>query len=190
MSKSFLLVRDTEYSVCVCLSYVIEQASMNGCPLLFKDVLDHGTFKDVAEEVWSIVGDSGLNLLINNAGVSPRSTRIGFVTAEQMAETMAVNTISPLMLTKAFLPLLKAAATPSDVEGEEDACCIRNAAVINMSSILGSIASNFGDHSGGLYPYRCSKVSYPSFVLLPYAVSFIPLNFIGCTQHGDPVLER
>ena len=112
----------------------------------------------MADEVWSIVGEAGLNLLINNAGVSPRSTRIGFVTPEQMAETIAVNTVSPLMLTKAFLPLLKAAAASKDHEAEDEEYCISNAAVINISSILGSIASNTGDHAGGLYPYRCSKV--------------------------------
>merc|ERR550534_1260871 len=32
-----------------------------------------------------------------------------------------------------------------------------NSVVVNMSSILGSISENTGDHSGGLYPYRCSK---------------------------------
>ncbi len=116
-------------------------------------------FSEVADEVSSIVGDSGLNLLINNAGIAPRSTRIGFVTPEQMTETFAVNVTAPLMLTKAFLPLLKAAGS-SDlaVEDEEEPPCIPNSAVVNISSILGSISSNTGDHSGGLYPYRCSKV--------------------------------
>ena len=120
----------------------------------FPDVLDHESFGSVVEEVSSIVGDAGLNLLINNAGVSPRSTRINFVNSSQMAETFAVNTISPLILTKAFLPLLKAAASTH----QEDDFCIKNAAVVNMSSLLGSITENIGDHSGGLYPYRCSKV--------------------------------
>ena len=122
--------------------------------MIFADVLDHESFGAVVEEVSSIVGDGGLNLLINNAGVSPRSTRINFVNFNQMAETFAVNTISPLILTKAFLPLLKAGASAH----QEDDFCIKNSAVVNMSSLLGSITSNTGDHSGGLYPYRCSKV--------------------------------
>ena len=78
-----------------------------------------------------------------------------------MAETFAVNTISPLMLTKAFLPLLKAGASSP----QEEEFCIKNAVVVNMSSLLGSIVSNTGDHSGGLYPYRCSKVCIP-FIFL------------------------
>jgi len=32
---------------------------------------------------------------------------------------------------------------------------VRRAAVINMTSILGSITEN---NDGGFYPYRCSKV--------------------------------
>ena len=120
------------------------------------DVLHHESFGDVAEEVSSIIGGGGLNLLINNAGISPRSTRINYVSADQMNETFAVNTISPLLLTKAFLPLLKEAANNEAEEAEE--FCINNSVVVNMSSILGSISENTGDHSGGLYPYRCSKV--------------------------------
>jgi len=119
------------------------------------DVLHHESFGDVAEEVSSIIGGGGLNLLINNAGISPRSTRINYVSADQMNETFAVNTISPLLLTKAFLPLLKEAANNEAEEAEE--FCINNSVVVNMSSILGSISENTGDHSGGLYPYRCSK---------------------------------
>jgi NAD(P)-dependent dehydrogenase (short-subunit alcohol dehydrogenase family) len=125
---------------------------------IFADVLNHETFGDVAEEVSSIVGEQGLNLLINNAGISPRSTRINFVTAEAMAETFAVNATSPLMLTKALLPLLKAGAS-SDVDEDSD-FCIKNAAIVNISSVLGSISNNMGDRSGGLYPYRCSKVKF------------------------------
>ena len=50
-------------------------------------------------------------------------------------------------LFQAFLPLLKAAATSN----LEDDYCIQNAAVVNISSVLGSINSNIGDHSGGMY---------------------------------------
>lgn len=53
---------------------------------------------------------------------------------------------------QALLPHLKTAAT--QVEG--DSLAVKRAAVINMSSVLGSIA---GNEQGGLYPYRASKVS-------------------------------
>jgi len=144
------------------------------------DVLQHESFGDVAEEVSSIIGGGGLNLLINNAGVSPRSTRINYVSADQMNETFAVNTISPLLLTKAFLPLLKEAANSESDESEE--YHINKPFVVNMSSILGSIAENTGDHSGGLYPYRCSKAGLNMVTrslsndLKPYGISVISMH--------------
>ncbi|VEN59495.1 unnamed protein product [Callosobruchus maculatus] len=56
------------------------------------------------------------------------------------------------MLTKALLPVLKKAS-----ELNKDLPLSSNrSAVINMSSILGSISAN---DNGGLYPYRCSKAA-------------------------------
>jgi len=123
--------------------------------LLPLDVRDHNCFADFTEEISSMIGSEGLNLFINNAGVSPKSTRINFVTPQQMEETFLVNCISPLMLTKALLPLLKQAAASDPDENFR----IPHAAVVNISSILGSLTSNEGERSGGLYPYRCSKAA-------------------------------
>ncbi|CAG9760053.1 unnamed protein product [Ceutorhynchus assimilis] len=53
---------------------------------------------------------------------------------------------------KALLPVLKTAAA----NNADGALGSKKAAVINMTSILGSIAQN---NDGGLYPYRCSKAS-------------------------------
>lgn len=116
------------------------------------DVRNTDTFKQFAEDVECIVGDEGLNVLFNNAGYSPKSTRIQFVKADQLAETFAVNTIGPIMLTKALIPLLKKASLSNK---SKPAGC-EKAAIINMTSILGSIALN---DNGGVYAYRCSKVA-------------------------------
>jgi len=53
---------------------------------------------------------------------------------------------------KALLPLLKTAAKKTEGTTE---LSVKRAAVINMTSVLGSIAEN---NDGGFYPYRCSKV--------------------------------
>lgn len=53
---------------------------------------------------------------------------------------------------KALLPLLKTAAKNSE---EKSKMSIHRSAIINMSSVLGSICEN---NQGGQYSYRCSKV--------------------------------
>jgi len=108
------------------------------------DVTDYASFPSLVENVNGLLSDKGLNILINNAGVSPKSTRINMVTEKQMVETFTCNVVAPLLLTKALLPQLK--------QGSSDN---KPSLIVNMSSILGSIAEN--TRQGGLFPYRSSK---------------------------------
>ncbi|XP_051169827.1 C-factor [Leptopilina boulardi] len=107
-------------------------------------------YNKVFEAINEKVGDAGLNLLINNAGVSTKFTRLGLVKEEQLKDNFAINTIAPIMLTQKLLPLLKKGAKIQ----EDKPMSVSRAAIVNISSILGSIAQN---DSGGYYPYRCSK---------------------------------
>lgn len=114
------------------------------------DLKDIDKYDQFAKEVESIVQDNGLNVLFNNAGISPKSTRLNFVKSDDLVDTFVTNTVAPIMLTKALVPLLKKAAevNPSAPIGPQKAC------IVNMSSILGSIQAN---SDGGLYAYRTSK---------------------------------
>lgn len=115
------------------------------------DVTNLNSFKDLNENIIKkFCGIDGLNILINNAGVSPKSTRINMVTPEQMTDTFFSNVVAPLMLTKALIPSLGQGAQNRD----------KNSLVVNLSSILGSIAEN--TKQGGLYPYRSSKTALNS----------------------------
>lgn len=58
------------------------------------------SFQAFSEKVADIVKDDGLNVIFNNAGMSPKYTRLGLVKAEHIIETYAVNTLGPIMLTK------------------------------------------------------------------------------------------
>lgn len=58
----------------------------------------------------------------------------------------------PLDFLQAFLPLLKKASKSN----ESQPMGVQRAAIVNMSSILGSIQDN---EQGGLYAYRMSKVA-------------------------------
>ncbi|XP_072242664.1 C-signal-like isoform X3 [Leuresthes tenuis] len=114
------------------------------------DVCSEHSISSALEEVQSIVGNNGLNCLINNAAIG-FSTSINSVTPEVMMRTFQVNSVAPLFVTKAFLPLLQTAAAKSIGMG------IHRAAVINVSSVLGSIELNCGDFKS--YAYRTSKAA-------------------------------
>ncbi|XP_052797700.1 uncharacterized protein LOC128229862 [Mya arenaria] len=90
----------------------------------------------------------GLNILLNNAGVGNRDN-LEKVNQESMIENFRTNAAGPLMVSKAFLPLLRSAAS------QGGSLSVTNAAIINISTGLASITET---DSGGVYPYRTSKV--------------------------------
>lgn len=96
----------------------------------------------------------GLNLLINNAGVGSQAT-LQSVGAQEMLATFAVNVVGPLQVAKEFLPLLEKAAKDAGTEGLS---CSR-AAIINVSSKVGSIGLCLGVLEAPMYPYRASKAA-------------------------------
>ncbi|XP_075621554.1 C-signal-like [Balearica regulorum gibbericeps] len=118
------------------------------------DVTDPNSIKAAVGKVREEVGSAGLNLLINNAGTTRRST-LATETAENMTLVYTTNTIGPLQTSQAFLPLLKEAA---EAEGRHGLSCSR-AAIVNISSILGSIeAAEAWDERQDVC-YRCSKAA-------------------------------
>ncbi|NXC69842.1 H17B6 dehydrogenase, partial [Anhinga anhinga] len=118
------------------------------------DVTNPNSIKAAVRKVRQEVGNAGLNLLINNASTMRRST-LATETAENMTLVYTTNTIGPLQTSQAFLPLLKEAA---DAEGQRGMSCSR-AAIVNISSILGSIeaAEAWGERQD--ICYRCSKAA-------------------------------
>ncbi|XP_054893422.1 C-factor [Poeciliopsis prolifica] len=125
----------------------------SGLHIVTLDVSSEQSISSASEHVQSIVGNSGLNCLINNAAIG-FSTNISTVTPEAMMSMFQVNSVAPLFVTKAFMPLLETAAARSGGMG------IHRAAVINMSSVLGSITLNYGDAAKfRSYAYRTSKAA-------------------------------
>lgn len=114
------------------------------------DVKDFNSYDNFAKQVQSIVKDDGINVLFNSAGISTKFTRVNLVKADQMTDNFITNTLAPLMLTKALLPELKKASQ----QNASAPAGSQRAVIINMSSVLGSIAQN---NQGGFYPYRASK---------------------------------
>ncbi|XP_068267465.1 C-signal-like isoform X2 [Nyctibius grandis] len=118
------------------------------------EITDPASIKGAAAKVREKVGGSGLNLLINNAGIT-KQIPLDNETLETMTQIYTTNTIGPLLLSQAFLPLLKKAAQGSP--GSALSCS--KAAIVNMSSSGGSITSPYGWELMPVVSYRCSKAA-------------------------------
>ncbi|KAF0291959.1 C-factor [Amphibalanus amphitrite] len=122
--------------------------------ILELDVTDEASYPRLVKQVEQVVKGDGLNLLINNAGFA-NNQPLHELTSEQMRHMYDVNCIAPIMLTKAFLPLLRAGSHANpDLSGE--IMCWKRAAVVNINSRMGSIADN---GMGKFYAYRASKAA-------------------------------
>lgn len=64
------------------------------------DVTNHDKFDDIVASVRQQVGDEGLNLLINNAGVTSKFAKISAVRPQELRDNFEINAVAPIMLTK------------------------------------------------------------------------------------------
>ncbi|XP_075898786.1 C-signal-like [Nelusetta ayraudi] len=122
------------------------------------DVVSEGSIKKAVDEVGKLAQEEGLNCLINNAAINVPA-ELPTVTAEKLMENFHTNTVAPLMISQAFLPLLQRAASRGGAGGP-GGMSIQRAAIINISSMVGSMELNWGDVgklSAPYYPYRISK---------------------------------
>ena len=115
--------------------------------LLRLEMTDHSAFESVKGSVEAIVGDDGLNLLIQNAAHGSLD-----LSAELMRESYEVNCIAPYFFTQAMLPLVKTASEKNCDLGMG----VNRAAIVMVSSLLGSIGEN---GTGDVLAYRCSKAA-------------------------------
>ncbi|KAM6380772.1 C-signal-like [Pluvialis apricaria] len=118
------------------------------------DVTDPASIKAAAARVGEQLGGSGLNLLINNAGMA-KVNLLDNETLEAMTQVYTTNTVGPLLMGQAFLPLLKKAAQGSP----GSALSFSKAAIVNMSSIGGSIEELYLWDQANVVSYRCSKAA-------------------------------
>ncbi|CAG2114022.1 unnamed protein product, partial [Medioppia subpectinata] len=134
------------------------------------DGTDYKSFDGFAKQVADIVGDRGLDTLINNAAIVLRNN-LNIVTADDMVNNFKVNSVSPLMLTKALLPILK-----------QSGATTRKTMVVNISSIGGSITIAPNLLPTMYYPYCPSKAALNmitkclSIDLAPHAIMAVAIH--------------
>ncbi|KAK6749047.1 hypothetical protein RB195_001579 [Necator americanus] len=135
-----------------------------------------GVFKTVEK----LVGEDGLNVLVNNAGVLPPYFTNGEINRETLMKCLNVNTLGTATVSQTFLPLLKKAAAqkPGDYFG------VDRAAIVNISSFWGSISQNT-DGSGtlGSLAYKTSKVDESTSALVN-SISKLQKRHNGCRYRG------
>ena len=108
-----------------------ELAKANGhLNLLQLDVRNYASHDAFRSRLSEIAGDKGLSLLLNNAGVAI-PTNLSTATPEKMMENFEMNAVTPLMLSKALLPLLNRSAKGG-----------HRTVIAHISSVKGSIGEN------------------------------------------------
>lgn len=111
-----------------------------GVSVMKLDVTNAGEIQKLASDL----GEQSIDLLINNAGIFPRSGSLDEVDFADVSKTYEVNTIGPMRVTRALLPHLRRG---------------KSKLVVNITSGLGSIANNGGRY----YGYRESKAALNMF---------------------------
>jgi NAD(P)-dependent dehydrogenase (short-subunit alcohol dehydrogenase family) len=93
------------------------------------------------EALGESVGDVGVDVVINNAGVMGRMTSLEGLDFEDALRTFDINALGPVRVVRAMLPKMM----KSDVRR-----------IVHVTSGMGSIEDN---KSGGAYAYRMSKAA-------------------------------
>lgn len=61
---------------------------------------NYDSFGNLVDQVSTIVQEEGLNVLLNNAGIATRTTRLEHVKSEDLTSVFETNAVAPVMLTK------------------------------------------------------------------------------------------
>jgi NAD(P)-dependent dehydrogenase (short-subunit alcohol dehydrogenase family) len=122
--------------------------------LIKMDVTDIPSYPAIVKQVDAVVGEAGLNLLINNAGLLPEPRDLASVTPDFMRQAFEVNCVAPLFFTKEMFPLIERSVKGSQEKGMS---CSRGG-VVHISSNLASLA-RVEETNGSAHAYRVSKAA-------------------------------
>ncbi|XP_050778413.1 C-factor-like isoform X2 [Gopherus flavomarginatus] len=118
------------------------------------DAVNPASIEEAARRVEEQLDSSGLNLVINNAGIFS-DVSLAMVDSKEMLDAYKTNVVGPMLVGQAFLPLLKKAAQGSSQKG----LSCSKAAIVNISSVLGSIERVSEMLIKPAISYRCSKAA-------------------------------
>lgn len=156
--------------------------------LIQLDVTDEDGLKQAASTIQGVVGEQGLNLVINNSGLNQSSARhltLPELTKDAMVDHFVVNTVAPVLLSQTMLPLLKQAAEKNGAQPLGS----RRAAIVHVTSLLGSVQlSGEGRFQGvtnparRMYAYRGSKCALNMYARV-MSYELIPMGIVTLLVH-------
>ncbi|CAD6192791.1 unnamed protein product [Caenorhabditis auriculariae] len=127
--------------------------------LLQLEIDDDSSINAFYSKAESLLGEKGLAVLVNNAGVLIDYDVLQEPDRETIRKQLETNSISPAVFIQRMLPLLRKAAELE--EGER--LSVDRAAIVNISSTAASIQKIDGTFNGPLVAYRMSKSALNSF---------------------------
>ncbi|RCN37587.1 hypothetical protein ANCCAN_16518 [Ancylostoma caninum] len=129
--------------------------------ILKLELTNDESIKDLYNQVEEIVGDRGLTILLNNAGILLEYHTNREPKREDLIENFNVNVASVAVIAQVFSPLLR--KTAAQVSGNEFSTS--RAAIVNISSELGSISNNtWASAERGLLAYSTSESALNSLM--------------------------
>ncbi|KAL1775139.1 11-cis retinol dehydrogenase [Sigmodon hispidus] len=108
----------------------LRQMASSRLHTILLDITDPQNVQQVAKWVKTHVGETGLFGLVNNAGVAGIIGPTPWLTQDDYQRVLNVNTLGPIGVTLALLPLLQQA----------------RGRVVNITSVLGRLAANGGGY--------------------------------------------
>lgn len=160
------LLKDSEIETVIAGARNIEEAkdlkSINDSRLhlIPTDVSNDESLIDSVKKVEKIVGERGLNLLINNAGIIEKYHSLDTPNRAAVLRCIDVNAVSALLVSQHFLPLLRKGASHS----KETGFSVSRTAIVNIASNCSSQLLNVtGFCNDTLLAYKMSKVAMLSF---------------------------
>ena len=146
--RQFLAQGDKVIACCRAPAEAVELQALNndGLEILPLDDSNEEAIQSLPGRLSGILTEKKIAIFINNAGIYGQTQTLDEVDPEEWLQVFRVNTIAPLLLTRALLPLMD-----RQLPGK----------LLYLSSKMGSIADNGG---GSTYIYRTTKTALNQLV--------------------------
>ena len=144
-----------------------DQLNALACPQLTILPMDVSAPASIRAAVATVADTvDGLELLVNNAAVKPPAVEQELATldADSMLQSLRINSLGPLLVAQACVPLLRRGRRPR---------------IVNISSGLGSLTRK---QTGGQYAY-CSSKAALNMVMRGLAADLGPAGVTVCSLH-------